>query len=89
MSFVSFEIEGRQTYGLWKDEDQWIQVPAEFQTQYPDLKSVIANHKLDELELVTRQSGKLVTSAQAHLLPGHTQSRKSFLCGLELQISRG
>lgn len=82
MSFVSFEIEGRQTYGLWKDEDQWIQVPAEFQTQYPDLKSVIANHKLDELELVTRKSGKLVTSAQAHLLPVIPNPGKVFCVGL-------
>jgi hypothetical protein len=24
MSFVSFEIEGQKTYGLWKDEGHWI-----------------------------------------------------------------
>ena len=82
MSFVSFEIAGQQTYGLWKDEVNWIQVPDAFQAQYPDLKSVIAANQLDELEVLTRQSGKAVTSSQAHLLPVIPNPGKIFCVGL-------
>ncbi len=82
MSFVSFEIAGQQTYGLWKDEGNWIQVPHVFQAEYPDLKSVIAANKLDECEALTRQSGKSVTSSQAHLLPVIPNPSKIFCIGL-------
>ena len=82
MSFVSFEIAGQQTYGLWKDESNWIQVPQVFQAEYPDLKSVIAANKLDECEALTRQSGKSVTASQAHLLPVIPKPSKNFCIGL-------
>jgi 2-keto-4-pentenoate hydratase/2-oxohepta-3-ene-1,7-dioic acid hydratase in catechol pathway len=82
MSFVSFEIAGQHTYGLWKDEGNWIQVPEAFQAQYADLKSVIAANKLDELEALTRQSGKAVTASQARLLPVITNPSKVFCVGL-------
>ena len=82
MSFVSFETAGQQTYGLWKDEGNWIQVPDAFQAQYPDLKSVIAAGKLDELEALLRQSGKAVTSSQARLLPVIPNPGKIFCVGL-------
>ncbi len=82
MSFVSFEIAGQQTYGLWKDEGNWIQVPHAFQAEYPDLKSVIAANKLDELEALTLQSGKAVTATQAHLLPVIPNPSKIFCIGL-------
>ncbi len=82
MSFVSFEIAGQQTYGLWKDEGNWIQVPDAFQAQYPDLKSVIAADQLDALEVATRQNGKAVTSSQACLLPVIPNPGKIFCIGL-------
>jgi 2-keto-4-pentenoate hydratase/2-oxohepta-3-ene-1,7-dioic acid hydratase in catechol pathway len=82
MSFVSFEITGQQTYGLWKDESNWIQVPQAFQTNYPDLKSVIAANKLDECEALIHQSGKGVTSSQARLLPVIPNPSKIFCIGL-------
>ena len=82
MSFVSFEIAGQQTYGLWKDEGNWIQVPQVFQAEYPDLKSVIAANKLDECEALIRQSGKAVTASQAHLLPVIPNPSKIFCIGL-------
>ena len=82
MSFVSFEIAGQQTYGLWKDESNWIQVPQVFQAEYPDLKSVIAANKLDECEALTRQSGKSVTASQALLLPVIPNPSKIFCIGL-------
>ncbi len=82
MSFVSFEIAGQQTYGIWKDESHWVQVPETFQSQYPDLKSVIAAHQLDEMESVTRQSGKIVTSSEANLLPVIPNPSKIFCVGL-------
>ena len=82
MSFVSFETAGHQTYGVWQDEGHWLQVPAAFQAQYPDLKSVIAAHKLDELEAVTRQAAQQVTSDQARLLPVIPNPGKVFCVGL-------
>ena len=82
MSFVSFEIAGQQSYGLWKDEGNWIQVPQAFQVEYPDLKSVIAANKLDECEALIRQSGKAVTASQAHLLPVIPNPGKIFCIGL-------
>ncbi len=82
MSFVSFEIAGQHTYGLWKDEGNWIQVPQAFQAQYADLKSVIAANKLDELEALTHQSGTAVTASQARLLPVIPNPNKIFCIGL-------
>ncbi len=82
MSFVSFEIAGRHTYGLWKDEGNWIQAPQAFQAQYADLKSVIAANKLDELEALTHQSGTAVTASQARLLPVIPNPNKIFCIGL-------
>lgn len=82
MSFVSFEIAGQQSYGLWKDEGHWIQVPQAFQVEYPDLKSVIAANKLDECEALIRQGGKAVTASQAHLLPVIPNPGKIFCIGL-------
>jgi 2-keto-4-pentenoate hydratase/2-oxohepta-3-ene-1,7-dioic acid hydratase in catechol pathway len=82
MRFVSFEIAGQQSYGLWKDEGHWIQVPQAFQVEFPDLKSVIAANKLDECEALIRQSGKAVTASQAHLLPVIPNPGKIFCIGL-------
>jgi 2-keto-4-pentenoate hydratase/2-oxohepta-3-ene-1,7-dioic acid hydratase in catechol pathway len=82
MSFVSFEIAGQSSYGLWKDEDHWLQVPDAFQAQYPDLKSVITADKLDECAAITRQSGQAVTSTQARLLPVIPNPSKIFCVGL-------
>jgi 2-keto-4-pentenoate hydratase/2-oxohepta-3-ene-1,7-dioic acid hydratase in catechol pathway len=82
MSFVSFESAGQRSYGLWQDDHHWLQVPAAFQAQYPDLKSVIAANKLDELEAVTRQAAQAVTSDQARLLPVIPNPGKVFCVGL-------
>ena len=82
MRFVSFEIAGQPSYGLWTDEKHWMQVPETFQAQYPDLKSVIAADKLDELERVTRQSNRVVTSSEARLLPVIANPSKIFCVGL-------
>jgi 2-keto-4-pentenoate hydratase/2-oxohepta-3-ene-1,7-dioic acid hydratase in catechol pathway len=82
MSFVSFEIAGQQTYGIWKDESQWIQVPETFQAQYPDLKSVIAAQCLEEMAVLTRQNGKTVAATQARLMPVIPNPGKIFCVGL-------
>jgi len=82
MSFVSFEIAGHPSYGVWKDEGNWMQVPEGFQTQYPDLKSVIAAEKLDELEAVIQQSGKPLAASQARLMPVIPNPSKIFCVGL-------
>ena len=69
MGFVSFIADEQATYGVWLDESNWLQVPAAFQAEHPDLKSVIAADRLAELETLTRQSGQRVSAARARLLP--------------------
>ncbi|QBK03441.1 FAA hydrolase family protein [Hylemonella gracilis] len=82
MSFVSFEIEGRASYGVWKDEQSWIQAPADFEARYPDLKSVIAADRLDELDRVARASGRTVSAGRARLLPVIPNPGKILCVGL-------
>ncbi|EYC52508.1 5-carboxymethyl-2-hydroxymuconate isomerase [Hylemonella gracilis str. Niagara R] len=82
MSFVSFEIGGRSSYGVWKDEQTWIQAPSEFEARYPDLKSVIAADRLDELDRVARTSGHTVSAGQARLLPVIPNPGKILCVGL-------
>jgi len=82
MSFVSFELDGRASYGVWKDEQTWIQAPAEFEAQYPDLKAVIAADRLQELERVARSSGRTVRAPQARLLPVIPNPGKILCVGL-------
>ena len=82
MSFVSFETAQRQIYGVWKDEGNWLQVPEAFQALHPDLKSVIAAGKLDELASVTLKAGLVVQASQARLLPVIPNPGKIFCVGL-------
>lgn len=82
MSFVSFEIDGRASYGIWKDEQTWIQAPAAFEAQFPDLKSVIAAAQLQELDRAARASGRTVQAAQARLLPVIPNPGKILCVGL-------
>ncbi len=82
MSFVSFETDGRKSYGVWQDESTWLEAPTEFQTKYPDLKSVIAADQLEALDVATRQAGKVVKAGAGHLLPVITNPGKIFCVGL-------
>ncbi len=82
MSFVSFESSGHSTYGVWESEQIWLQVPASFQAQYPDLKSAIAANKLGELNAVTRQQGRTVQANEARLLPVIPNPGKILCVGL-------
>ena len=82
MSFVSFELAGQASYGIWENESTWLQVPAAFKAQYPDLKSVIAAGKLDELNAAARQAGHKVEANTARLLPVIPSPGKIFCIGL-------
>jgi 2-keto-4-pentenoate hydratase/2-oxohepta-3-ene-1,7-dioic acid hydratase in catechol pathway len=82
MSFVSFENAGRHSYGVWQDEGTWLEAPADFQSQYPDLKAVIAADQLDALDTATRQAGQVVKAGTARLLPVITNPGKIFCVGL-------
>jgi 2-keto-4-pentenoate hydratase/2-oxohepta-3-ene-1,7-dioic acid hydratase in catechol pathway len=82
MKFVSFEYEGTARYGLWKDEGHWLQAPAEFLAQYPDLKAVIAAGQLDALEAAAQASGTPILASQARLLPVIGNPGKVFCVGL-------
>lgn len=82
MSFVSFETEGRHTYGVWQDESTWLEAPREFQAKYPDLKSVIAAGLLEDLEQKTRNGGHAIKASQGHLLPVIMNPGKIFCVGL-------
>ena len=82
MSFVSFESSGHATYGVWESEQTWLQVPVNFQAQYPDLKSAIAANKLGELSAVTRQGGRKVLASESRLLPVIPNPGKILCVGL-------
>lgn len=82
MRFVSFEYRDQASYGLWKDENNWLRVPDSFLTQYPDLKSVIAAHQLEALEAAIELSGVPVKASDARLLPVIPNPGKVFCVGL-------
>lgn len=82
MRFVSFEHQGEATYGLWQDENHWLQAPAAFAAQYPDLKSVIAAQQLAALETAAKASGVVVKASDARLLPVIANPAKVFCVGL-------
>lgn len=82
MRFVSFEQQGQASYGVWQDESVWLQAPAAFVAQYPDLKSVIAAGQLDALAAAAREAGQAVQASQARLLPVIPNPGKVFCVGL-------
>ena len=82
MRFVSFEHEGKPSYGLWKDEVAWWQVPSSFQSQFADLKAVIAAGQLDALETAARSAGQLLQASDCRLLPVIPNPGKVFCVGL-------
>ena len=82
MRFVSFEVNGKQAYGLWKDEKTWLQVPTEFQARHSDLRSVIAAGQLDELGRVTEAAGITVSNSKARLMPVIPNPGKILCVGL-------
>lgn len=82
MRFVSFEIDGQATYGLWNDDGSWLRVPANFASQYPDLKSAIAADRLDALEATTRQANQVIQASQGRLLAVIPNPGKVFCVGL-------
>ena len=82
MRFVSFEHQGRATYGVWNDETSWNEAPAAFAAQYPDLKAVIAAGQLDALEVSSRAQGRALNAADCRLLPVIANPGKVFCVGL-------
>jgi 2-keto-4-pentenoate hydratase/2-oxohepta-3-ene-1,7-dioic acid hydratase in catechol pathway len=82
MKFVSFATAVRQTYGVWQDEDHWLEAPVDFRATYPDLKSVIAANQLQALDAAARQAGHTVKASAARLLPVIANPSKIFCVGL-------
>ena len=82
MRFVSFEVQGQASYGVWQDEHTWWQVPADFAARHPDLKSVIAANALRELAAAAQQAQRVVRADEARLLPVIPQPGKVFCVGL-------
>ena len=82
MKFVSFETAARQTYGVWQDENHWLEAPSDFRANYPDLKSVIAANQLQALDAAARQAGHAVKASAARLLPVIANPGKIFCVGL-------
>lgn len=82
MRFVSFELGGKDLYGVWESDAVWWQAPESFLARYPDLKSVIAANQLDELATAARQAGQQVLISQARLLPVIPNPGKIFCVGL-------
>jgi 2-keto-4-pentenoate hydratase/2-oxohepta-3-ene-1,7-dioic acid hydratase in catechol pathway len=82
MRFVSFEHQGKASYGVWEDESSWWQAPADFQARLPDLKAVIAAHQLDALQEAARSAGQLRQASECPLLPVIPNPGKVFCVGL-------
>lgn len=82
MSFVSFELQGRQTYGLWQSFGNYIEAPTDFLAKYTDLKAVIAADMLDQLQEATLAQGHMAASADVRLLPVIPNPGKILCVGL-------
>ena len=82
MGFLSFEWDGRQTYGVRQDEGSYLEAPAAFRAQFPDLKSVIAAGQLAGLKAAALAQGAVVPAGQARLLPVIPNPGKIFCVGL-------
>lgn len=82
MGFVSFEVEGRPTYGVWRDEGQWLEAPESFRAQFADLKAVIAADQLGALVQAVQQGGNTVLASQGRLLPVIPNPGKVICVGL-------
>lgn len=82
MGFLSFEWDGRQTYGVRQDEGSYLEAPAAFRAQFPDLKSVIAAGQLAGLKVAALAQGAVVPAGQARLLPVIPNPGKIFCVGL-------
>jgi 2-keto-4-pentenoate hydratase/2-oxohepta-3-ene-1,7-dioic acid hydratase in catechol pathway len=82
MRFVSFENGGEASYGVWQDEQSWLQAPADFVAKYPDLKSVIAAGQLSQLATAASDAGLTVQADSAKWLPVIPNPGKIFCVGL-------
>lgn len=82
MRFVSFETQGKASYGVWKDEGAWLQAPSDFIAQYPDLKAVIAADQLDQLAAAATEADQVVQANDAQLLAVIPNPGKVFCVGL-------
>lgn len=82
MRLASFEVNGKPSYGLWRDATHWVQVPAAFQAQFPDLKAVLAAGQLAALEQALAGQGTPVDVSQARLLPVIANPGKLICVGL-------
>ena len=82
MRFVSFEIQGKASYGVWQDEQSWLQAPPDFVARYPDLKSVIVADQLGVLEDAANKAGQVIQASEAQLLPVIPNPTKIFCVGL-------
>lgn len=82
MRFVSFEHQGRASYGLWRDEGSWWQAPPAWQQRHRDLTSVIAAGELEGLERAAREQGSLLQASDCRLLPVIPHPGKVFCVGL-------
>jgi 2-keto-4-pentenoate hydratase/2-oxohepta-3-ene-1,7-dioic acid hydratase in catechol pathway len=82
MRFASFEVGGHATYGVWKDDTHWVQVPAAFQAVHGDLKAAIAAGQLAQAAAACEQGGAVVEAGAARLLPVIPNPGKVFCVGL-------
>jgi 2-keto-4-pentenoate hydratase/2-oxohepta-3-ene-1,7-dioic acid hydratase in catechol pathway len=82
MGFVSLEVAGRQSYGVWQDEGRWLEAPEAFRARFADLKAVIAAGELGALAQATRQGGVAVTKGQGRLIPVIPNPGKVICVGL-------
>jgi 2-keto-4-pentenoate hydratase/2-oxohepta-3-ene-1,7-dioic acid hydratase in catechol pathway len=81
LKLVSFELAGRATYGLLK-EDRYLQPPTDFLSRHPDLVSVLRADALRELEQACAAGGKSIDPGTTKALPVVPNPQKFICVGL-------
>lgn len=82
MHLASFITQGRATYGAALPSGAYNAVPLAFQTQYPDLKAVLAAQALPALAQVLAAGGVPCAADQVQLLPVLPNPGKLICVGL-------
>ena len=68
MRFGSFNVHGKETWGLMKD-DGAVLVDANTATSFPNLKSAIANNSLEKIGAELRRKQVDIPAAEISYLP--------------------
>lgn len=81
MKFISFEVDGRASYGIWQ-EDGVVDLGAIYGSEAPDLKALIARDLLGESVARARESRAKLRHSDLKLMPVIPNPEKIVCVGL-------